>query len=87
MVNNNIKIDNPKYLRGLEKQLKAAQRQLYAKMKSSNNYRKARLRLAKDHEKIANQRNDFLHKLSTHDKNINSAINIFKEGERLHPVA
>ena len=56
MVNNNIKV---------EKLLKRAQRQLSSKEKCSNNYKKAQLRVAKIHEKIANQRNDFLHKLST----------------------
>jgi len=35
------------------------------KQKGSNNRNKARLKVAKLHEKIANQRNDFLHKVST----------------------
>ncbi|WP_415841401.1 transposase, partial [Paenibacillus alkaliterrae] len=34
------------------------------KKKGSKNRQKARLKVAKLHEKIANQRQDFLHKLS-----------------------
>ena len=40
-------------------------RQLARKTKNSKNYEKARLKLAKAHEKTANQRNDFIHKLTT----------------------
>lgn len=56
---------NPKFLRRTEKQLIKAQRELSRKQKGSNNRNKARIKVAKLHEKIANQRNDFLHKLST----------------------
>ena len=35
------------------------------KQKGSNNRDKARLMVAKTHEKVANQRNDFIHKVST----------------------
>ncbi len=58
-------IPNPKFLRHTEKQLIKAQRELSRKQKGSSNRNKARLKVAKLHEKIANQRNDFLHKLST----------------------
>ena len=57
--------ENPKFLRKTEKQLTKAQRELSRKKKGSNNRYKARLKVAKLHEKIANQRKDFLHKLST----------------------
>lgn len=57
--------ENPKFLRKTEKQLTKAQRELSRKKKSSNNRYKARLKVAKLHEKIANQRKDFLHKTST----------------------
>lgn len=59
------KIDNPKYLAKSTKKLKRLQRQLARKQKGSNNRDKSRIRLAKQHEKVTNQRNDFLHKLST----------------------
>ncbi len=54
----------PKYLRRAEKQLKRAQRVLSRKKKGSGGQHKARRRVAKLHEKVANQRKDFLHKLS-----------------------
>ena len=58
------RVDNPKYLRKLEKRLIKLQRDLSRKQKGSNNRYKARLKVAKLHDKIFNQRKDFLHKLS-----------------------
>jgi len=58
-------IDNPKYLIKLEKKLKREQRKLSRKQKSSKNRNKQRIKLNKVHEKITNQRTDFLQKLST----------------------
>lgn len=57
--------DNPKFLRNSLSKLKYVQRK-FSKNKSENN----RLKLSKLHEKIINQRNDFLHKTSS--KLINS---------------
>ena len=68
------KIDNPKYLKKLEKRLQKTQRQLSHKQKRSSNYYKTKLKLAKIHEKIANQRKDFLHKQSTKLISENQAI-------------
>jgi putative transposase len=66
------KIENPKHLLKLLKRLKKEQRKLsrrYQKDKpyeqQSNSYKKQKLLVAKLHEKIKNQRKDFLHKLST----------------------
>jgi len=59
------KYENQKYLYKSEKRLVQLQRSLSRKKKGSNNRKKAKLRVAKLHEKIANQRKDFLHKLST----------------------
>ena len=59
------RVANPKYLRKSEKRLKKLQKDLSRKQKGSNNRNKARLKVAKLHEKITNQRKDFLHKLST----------------------
>lgn len=73
-ISNGEVIENPKHLKNLEKQLKRAQRQLASKQKGSNNYKKTKLRIAQIHEKIANQRNDFLHKLSTRLINENQVI-------------
>ncbi|WP_035434825.1 RNA-guided endonuclease InsQ/TnpB family protein, partial [Bacillus sp. UNC322MFChir4.1] len=47
-----------------EKQLKKAQRKLSKKKKGSANFLKQAERVRKLHEKVANQRRDFLHKLS-----------------------
>lgn len=56
---------NPKWLRKLNYRLKLEQRKL-SKMKiGSNNWNKQRLKVAKIHEKISNQRKDYLHKIST----------------------
>jgi len=57
--------ENPKWLRQSEKRLKKLQKDLSRKTKGSKNRNKARLKVAKLHEKIANQRKDFLHKVST----------------------
>ncbi len=59
------KIHNPKYYRKLERKLAKLQRSLSRKQKGSKNRDKARIQLARHHEKIANCRRDFLQKLST----------------------
>ena len=59
------KFDNPKYLQKAERRLTTLQRRLSRKPKDSRNREKARLRLAKQHEYIANCRQDYLHKLTT----------------------
>ena len=56
---------NPKYLRKSAKRLAKLQKDLSRKQKSSNNRNKTRLKVAKLHQKIVDQRKDFLHKLST----------------------
>jgi putative transposase len=57
-------VEKPRHLIRSERRLKRLYRQLSRKKKGSNNRRKARLRLARLHEKIAFQREDWLHKLS-----------------------
>ena len=52
----------PDFLRTAEKSLAKAQRKLSKKQKGSHNREKQRLRVAILHEKVANQRRDFLHK-------------------------
>ena len=51
------------YINSLEKPAKA-QRKLSKRVKTSNNYYKQKLVVAKIHEKIKNQRTDFLHQES-----------------------
>ena len=52
----------PNFLRKAKKKLARAQRKLSKRQKGSHNWDKQRLRVAVLHEKIANQRHDFLHK-------------------------
>lgn len=62
---NNRKVSNPKFLEKSMKKLIRAQRRLSRKQLGSNNRNKQRIKLARIHEKITNQRNDFLQKQST----------------------
>lgn len=57
-------VANPKYLRKSEKKLRKLQKNLSRCRKGSKNREKCRIKVAKKHEKITNQRKDFLHKLS-----------------------
>ena len=59
------KIDNPEYFKHALDKLKKEQRKLSKKQKGSKNKEKQRLKVAKVHQKISDQRNDFLHKLTT----------------------
>lgn len=54
----------PKFYRNNQKKLARAQRRLCRKKQGSNNCNKQRIKVARVHEKIANSRNDFLHKIS-----------------------
>ena len=65
---------NPKWLRKSEKRLRKLQKDLSSKKKGRKNRNKARLKVAKLHEKITNQRKDFLHKVSTQLINENQVI-------------
>lgn len=58
-------IENPKYLKKSLNRLAKLQRELSRKSKGGSNRNKTRIKVARQHEKIANQRKDFLQKLST----------------------
>lgn len=62
--NGNI-VPNPKYLEKSQRKLIREQRRLSRKQKGSNNRKKQRIKVALVHERITNQRNDFLQKQST----------------------
>ncbi len=64
ILSDGTKIENPKHLRNSEKRMVCLQRRLSRKKKGSQNRKKAIQKVAKMHEKISNQRADFLHKLS-----------------------
>lgn len=59
-----VEINYPKFYRSSEKKLAKAQRKLSKMQKGSNNRNKARTKVARIHEKLTNQRKDWLHKLS-----------------------
>lgn len=56
--------ENPQHLKKTLKRLKMLQRRASKKVKGSNNRKKANLKVALAHEKVTNQRKDFLHKFS-----------------------
>lgn len=62
--NGNV-VPNPKYLERSMRKLVREQRRLSRKQKGSNNRKKQRVKVALVHERITNQRNDFLQKQST----------------------
>lgn len=62
--NGNV-VSNPKYLEKSMRKIIREQRKLSRKQKNSNNRNKQRIKVALVHEKITNQRNDFLQKQST----------------------
>lgn len=62
--NGNV-VPNPKYLEKSMRKLIREQRKLSRKQKGSNNRNKQRVKVALVHEKITDQRNDFLQKQST----------------------
>lgn len=64
VLSDGIKYQDPKPLAKLEKKLERKQRSLSRKVKGSKNRNKARLEVAKIHEKIRNIRTDFQHKLT-----------------------
>ena len=65
ITSNGIKYENPKYFSKSEKRLATLQRKLSRKSIGSSNRNKARIKVAKLHDHISNQRKDFLQKLST----------------------
>jgi putative transposase len=68
------KIDNPRFLRRAERRLRKAQQALSRKAKGSNNRKKAVIRVARAHTKVADARRDFTHKLSTRIIRDNQAV-------------
>ena len=61
---NGHKYKNHKYLTKSQNKLSKEQRKLSKMVKGSNNRNKQRIKIARLHKKIQNQRNDYLHKLS-----------------------
>ena len=64
ILNDGTKFENPRFLARNGKRLKLLQKSLSRKVYGSKNYEKARIKLAKFYEYIANCRKDYLHKIS-----------------------
>ncbi|MDQ7818670.1 MAG: RNA-guided endonuclease TnpB family protein [Melioribacteraceae bacterium] len=64
VLSNGTKFNNPQYLRNSLDKLKWLQRRSSKKKQGSNRSKRFRLRVARQHEKIANQRKELLHKVS-----------------------
>lgn len=67
-------IDNPRLFRRAERKLRKAKQGLSRKQTGSSNRGKARMKVARAHAKVADQRRDFLHKLSTTIVRDNQAV-------------
>lgn len=68
------RFENIKIIRNNEKKLKKLQRQHSKKQKGSNNKEKARLKLARFHEKLTNRKNHYLHQVSNKLLNENQVV-------------
>ena len=75
--NQGNKVENPRFYRKAENRLKVLQRSLSKKKKGSNRYKRAQIKLAKLHEKVSNQRSNFLHNIV--NKIINDYDSIYVE--------
>ena len=67
-------IENPKFFRKSQKKLAKEQRLFSNMEKNSKNYNEKKLKIAKLHEHIKNQRKDFQHKVSSRIVNENQVI-------------
>ncbi len=68
------KIDSPRFLRRAEKKLKRLGRELSRKVKGSKNRAKARIKVARQHARVADRRRDWHHKASTQIIRDNQAV-------------
>ncbi len=68
------RVENPGYLQNAQKRLTVLQRRLDRKQKGSKNRTKARLKVARCHQTIADQRRDFQHQLSSRLVRENQAL-------------
>lgn len=71
---NRNRYENRHFYKNQEKKLKKLQQQLNKKQKGSNNRNKLKIKLAKVHEKISNQRNTYLHQITSKLVNENQII-------------
>jgi len=75
VISDGSRIENPRHLKKKLKKLKKIQQRYSRKQKGSSNRKKHGIKVAKQHLKVKNQRQDFLHKLThklTHDNQVSS---------------
>ena len=60
-----VSAEYPRYYRKAQKRLRLLSKKLSRQTRHGKNYEKTRVKLAKLHEHVSNQRKDFLHKLSS----------------------
>lgn len=71
---NGNRYENKHFYKKYENKLKNLQKRLSKKQKDSNNRNKIRIKLAKNYEKIKNQRNAYLHQITSKIVNENQVI-------------
>jgi putative transposase len=87
-----------RFYRLSEKKISKANKELHRKVKGSKNRNKIRIKLSKVHEKLKNQRNDFLNKLSyelaekfdvivVEDINMQNLSKCLKNGKSVYDIA
>ncbi len=76
-LSNDIKVSNPRWFRNSQAKLRKTQKHLSRKTKGSNRYNRQKLKVARIHIKITNQRQFVLHNLTTWL--VNNYDNIFVE--------
>jgi putative transposase len=76
ILSDRTKVKPNQFFRKYEKKLAYWQRIMSRRTKGGSNWKKARIKVAKIHEKITNARHDFLHKLSTKLIHENQVISI-----------
>jgi len=64
LVNNLVKMENPRFYRLEQKKTQKLHKELSRKKKGSKNREKARLKLARHYDKICNRKKDWTHKLT-----------------------
>ncbi|WP_107094893.1 RNA-guided endonuclease InsQ/TnpB family protein [Streptomyces chattanoogensis] len=74
VLSDGTRIHSPKFLRRAEKKLKRLQRELSRKAKGSKNRAKARIKVARQHARVADRRRDWHHKASTQIIRDNQAV-------------
>lgn len=81
VLSDGTRIANPRHYQKTEQRLKVLQRRLSKKIKGSKRRQAVKLKVAKCHYKISNQREDFLHKLTSqlvknHDSIVIEDLNV-----------